>query len=120
MPPAEEAMRAMLIGLFSVILVVMIGVTVWAGSNSSLLDPAVRAAYNAQPWAIATLFDAYCGFITFFVWVAYRERGAGIKLLWLVLILVLGNIAMSSYVLLQLFRMKQGEPLMSLLAPRAA
>ena len=113
-------MRAVLIGLFTTILVVMIGVTLWSASRSSLMDPAVRAAFNAQPWAIATLFDAYCGFITFFVWVAYRERGAGIKILWLILILVLGNIAMSLYVLLQLFRMKPDEPLSSLLAPRTA
>ena len=93
-------MRAFLIALFSAIFVVMIGVTLWAASHSSLLDPAVRAAYTAQPWAIATLFDAYCGFITFFVWVAFRERGLGVKILWLVLILLLGNIAMSLYVLL--------------------
>jgi Protein of unknown function (DUF1475) len=113
-------MRTGLIVLFTTILVVMIGVTLWSASRSSLLDPAVRAAFNAQPWAIATLFDAYCGFITFFVWVAYRERGAGIKIIWLILILFLGNIAMSLYVLLQLFRMKANEPLSSLLAPRAA
>lgn len=113
-------MRTVLIVLFAAIFVVMIGVTVWAGSRSSLFDPAVRAAYNAQPWAIATLFDACCGFITFFVWLAYRERGAGTKILWLILILLLGNIAMSSYVLLQLFRLNPGEPLSSLLAPRTA
>ena len=113
-------MRTVLIVLFAVIFVVMVGVTLWSASKSSLLDPAVRAAFNAQPWAIATLFDAYCGFITFFVWVAYRERGAGIKILWLILILTLGNIAMSFYVLLQLFRMKPEEPLSSLLAPRIA
>ena len=113
-------MRAFLIALFSAIFVVMIGVTLWATSHSSLLDPAVRAAYNAQPWAIATLFDAYCGFITFFVWVAFRERGLGAKILWLVLILFLGNIAMSLYVLLQLFRLKRAEPLTSLFVPRAA
>jgi len=113
-------MRAVLIGLFAAIFLVMIGVTVWSASRSSLMDPAVRAAFNAQPWAIATLFDAYCGFITFFVWVACRERGAGIKILWLVLILLLGNIAMSLYVLLQLFRMKRDEPLSSLLSPRTA
>ena len=113
-------MRAFLIALFAAIFVVMIGVTLWAASHSSLLDPAVRAAYNAQPWAIATLFDAYCGFITFFVWVAFRERGFGVKILWLVLILLLGNIAMSLYVLLQLFRLKPDEPLASLLAPRSA
>ena len=113
-------MRTVLIGLFAAIFVVMIGVTVWSASRSSLMDPAVRAAFNAQPWAIATLFDAYCGFITFFVWVAYRERSAGIKILWLVLILLLGNIAMSLYVLLQLFRMKRDEPLASLWSPRTA
>lgn len=113
-------MRTVLIVLFTAIFVVMIGVTLWSASRSSLLDPAVRAAYNAQPWAIATLFDAYCGFITFFVWVAYRERSAGIKILWLILILLLGNIAMSFYVLLQLLRMKPDEPLSSLLAPRTA
>ena len=113
-------MRTVLIGLFAAIFVVMVGVTLWSASKSNLMDPAVRAAFNAQPWAIATLFDAYCGFITFFVWVAYRERGAGVKILWLILILTLGNIAMSFYVLLQLFRMKPEEPLSSLLAPRSA
>ncbi|HKM90516.1 MAG TPA: DUF1475 family protein [Candidatus Acidoferrales bacterium] len=113
-------MRAFLIALFSAIFVVMIGVTLWAASHSSLFDPAVRAAYNAQPWAIATLFDACCGFITFFVWVAFRERGLGVKILWLVLILLLGNIAMSFYVLLQLFHLKPDEPFLSLFAPRTA
>jgi hypothetical protein len=112
-------MRLILIALFAAIFAVMIGVTLWAASHSSLLDPAVRAAYNAQPWAIATLFDAYCGFITFFVWVAFRERELVVKFLWLVLILLLGNIAMSLYVLLQLFRLKPGEPLTALFTPRA-
>lgn len=113
-------MRNWLIAMFAGIFLVMIGVTLWAGSQASLLDPAVRAAYNAQPWAVATLFDAYCGFLTFFVWVACRERGLAVKILWLVLILLLGNIAMSFYVLLQLFRMKPGEPISALLAGRAA
>jgi Protein of unknown function (DUF1475) len=113
-------MRAFLIALFAAIFLVMIAVTLWASSHSSLLDPAVRAAYNAQPWAIATLFDAYCGFITFLVWVAFRERGLGLKILWLVLVLLLGNIAMSLYVLLQLFRLKPDESLTSLFVPRVA
>jgi Protein of unknown function (DUF1475) len=113
-------MRAFLIALFAVIFVVMIAVTLWAAGNSNLLDPAVRAAYNAQPWAIATLFDAYCGFITFFVWVCFRERETALKIIWLVLILLLGNIAMSLYVLLQLRRLKPGEPLTALFTTRAA
>lgn len=111
-------MRALLIALFGAIFVVMISVTLWASFQANLLDPAVRSAFNAQPWAIATLFDAYCGFIAFYVWVAYRERGAGVKILWLLLILLLGNIAMSLYVLQQLLRLKPGEPLSALLARR--
>jgi len=113
-------MRTFLIALFIAIFVFMISITLWASANSSLLDPAVRAAYNGQPWALATLADAYCGFITFFVWLCFRERSLAIKVLWLVLILLLGNIAMSFYVLLQLFRLKPGEPLTALLAPRPA
>jgi hypothetical protein len=113
-------MRPLLIGLFALIFVVMVGVTLWAGSQSSLLDPAVRAAYNAQPWAIATLFDAYCGFITFFIWVSFREPSAGAKIIWFVLIMLLGNIAMSLYILLQLRHLNPGEPLTSLFTPRVA
>jgi len=113
-------MRALLIALFAAIFIAMISVTLWAASQSSLLDPAVRAAYNAQPWAIATLFDAYCGFITFFVWVCFRERALAVKIVWLILICLLGNIAMSLYVLLQIFRLKPGEPLASLFTAKAA
>ncbi len=30
-------------------------------------------SYAANPWAVATLYDAYFGFLTFYVWVAYKE-----------------------------------------------
>ena len=59
-----------------------------------------------QPWAVATLYDAYFGFITFWIWVAYKENTLWSRLLWLALILSLANIAMSLYVLIQLFRLK--------------
>lgn len=63
-------------------------------------------SYAANPWAVATLYDAYFGFITFWVWVAYKENTLWSRVLWLILILGLGNIAMSLYVLIQLFRLK--------------
>jgi len=66
--------------------------------------------YARNPWAMATLYDAYCGFITFFVWVVYKERRIGPCILWFLLIMGLGNIAMSVYVLIQLFRLKPDEP----------
>ncbi len=49
------------------------------------------------------------------VWVAYKERTLGSRLLWLLLILALGNIAMSFYVLIQLFRLKPDQGVEALL-----
>ncbi len=72
-------------------------------------------SYAANPWAVTTLYDAYFGFITFWVWVAYKENTLLSRLLWLVLILGLGNIAMSLYVLIQLVRLKPDQPVEALL-----
>ena len=41
---------------------------------------------------------------------SWRKRSLSIKIVWLVLIMALGNIAMSFYVLLQLFGLRAGEP----------
>jgi hypothetical protein len=72
-------------------------------------------SFGRNPWAVATLHDAYFGFLTFWVWVAYKETTVWSRVLWLVLILGLGNIAMSAYVLIQLFRLKPEQPVEALL-----
>lgn len=87
---------------FSLVLVTMLGVTTWASLRESIV--AIPAAVTGDPWFIATLCDAYFGFLTFFVWVAYKERSNAARLAWLVAILVLGNMAMAAYALVQLFR----------------
>ena len=69
----------------------------------------------ADPWFIATLCDAYCGFLTFFVWVAYRERSIFSRCSWFVAIMLLGNFAMATYVLIQLFRLESGQSLSDIL-----
>jgi hypothetical protein len=74
-----------------------------------------RDSFAGNPWAIATLYDAYFGFITFWVWVAYKENAWWSRLVWLVAILALGNIAMSLYVLIQLFRLKPDQSAEALL-----
>ena len=89
--------------LFGFIFVWMVVATVRTSMQVSLWDS--WRGFSANPWAVATLYDAYGGFITFFVWVAYKERGAGRRILWFVLIMCLGNIAMSFYVLRELFRL---------------
>ena len=50
------------------------------------------------------------GFLTFFVWLAYRENSLAARLLWLIAILLLGNIAMASYVLLIVWRLPPEAP----------
>jgi hypothetical protein len=58
-----------------------------------------------HPWFIATLFDTYFGFLTFWLWLAYRETSWLARTVWLTAILALGNIAMSSYMLLIVWRL---------------
>ncbi len=101
-------MKTVLKILFGAILLAMIVVTTRASLAVPLWD--ALHSFSGNPWAVATLYDAYFGFLTFWVWVAYKEPTWGMRILWLVLILALGNIAMSGYVLIQLFRLNPEEP----------
>lgn len=87
--------------LFGLVLASMLGVTVWAGLQCPLF--AVPREIYAHPWFIATLFDAYWGFITFFVWVCYKQTSWVARVAWFVAIILLGNIAMAAYCLNELF-----------------
>ena len=89
-------------GLFIVVLASMLWVTSWASLQCALF--AIPREVYAHPWFIATLFDAYWGFTTFFVWVCYQQRSWLARIAWFVAIMLLGNLAMASYCLAQLFR----------------
>jgi len=111
-------MKAFLKLLFAAIFVFMTVMTIRTSLQVSLWS--ALGAFAASPWSMATLYDAYCGFITFFCWVAWRERSVGIRVLWFVLIMALGNIAMSLYVLIQLFGLKKEESASALFQQKAA
>jgi hypothetical protein len=84
--------------------------------RASLVRPVWDNAHLlADPWFIATLCDAYCGFVMFYAWVAWRERSLVRRLIWFVAIMLLGNFAMAAYVLWQLFRLDRHEGMTSLL-----
>ncbi len=105
--------------LFSLILTGMIVVSVWA----SLQQPVWQWGGLRNPdraWTIATLCDAYAGFITFYAWVWYKERSLLMRLAWLLAILLLGNMAMSTYVLLALQRLPRTASIDHLLLRDAA
>lgn len=88
--------------LFFVILGSMLGVTSWASWQQPLGEFA-RSATFREPWVVATLFDAYWAFISFYVWVAWKERSFVARVLWFAAIILLGNLAMSAYMLRELF-----------------
>jgi hypothetical protein len=46
------------------------------------------------------MFDAYFGFLAFWLYVAWRERTVASRLGWLVALLLLGNFAIAAYALL--------------------
>jgi len=88
--------------LFLVVIASMLWVTSWASLRCPLFS--VPPEVIAHPWFVATMFDAYWGFITFFVWVCYKETSGLARLAWFVAIMLLGNLAMASYWLAELFR----------------
>lgn len=104
--------------LFSSILVVMVACTLWATSKQSMFDWSGLTAEPNRYWTIATMSDAYCGFVTFYAWVFYKEHRALPRVLWFVGIMALGNMAMAAYVLLQLFKLAPGEPAAHILTSR--
>jgi len=109
-------MRTTLTAIAGVILVLMIGVTVWASRTIGLFE--AWPDFRANPWAVATLFDAYSGFLLFYLYVAWRERSIFARVVWFALIMGLGNMATATYLLIQLARLRGGEPVTAILSPR--
>ena len=105
-------MKTMLKGIFLLIFTVMLLSTLQAS-----MDRGIVTAFGElwpDPWFRVTLYDAYFAFFSFYLWVAFRERTAAARALWFVLIMVLGNLAISCYMLIQLFRLKKEEPVKSI------
>lgn len=107
-------MRRTLILLFGWILVSLLAYTSWASTQQPLWE--WQGLVSADRWwNIATLIDAYYGFITFFVWVCFKETGAASRIGWFIAIMLTGNMAMAIYVLLQILRLRPDQPVSAIL-----
>lgn len=62
-----------------------------------------------DPWAVMTLYDAYFAFLFFYIWFFYKEQNWGLRIVGLVLVICLGTIFMSLYMLIKIFQLKEGE-----------
>jgi len=68
------------------------------------------------PWMRATLWDFYANIFIISLWMFYKEKNVFAKIVWLILFVCLGSIGTLGYVLLKLFKLKQGEGVEVLLA----
>ena len=113
-PPSPSARGIFFLKcLFGAVCVLMIGVSVAASLSSNLFE--VFPGLLAEPWVSATLVDFYLNILILSAWVIYKEKEIAWAVLWIALFVFLGSIATSFYVLLQLFRLKPGEPVHSIL-----
>jgi predicted permease len=95
------------------VVLTMLCVTSWASVQLPLWQTPREVVLH--PWFIATMFDTYFGFLTFYVWLAYRETAWLARVLWLLAILLLGNIAMSGYIAWVVWRLPSDAALARLL-----
>lgn len=96
-------MTTLLKFIFTLALLAILATTGWASTQMAVWD--TPRAVATHPWFIATLVDTYLAFFTFWLWVAYKERGNVARVIWLILIFALGNIAIAGYMLIQLWRL---------------
>lgn len=94
----------------------MLWVTTWASLQCPLLS--VPHEVYSHPWFIATMGDAYWGFITFFVWVCFKQKSVIARTAWFIAIILLGNIAMSAYCLSELSLVSHRDQLAGALTTR--
>jgi hypothetical protein len=92
--------------LFAGIFITMVAVTVSAAMQENIL--LIPAAVAGDPWFMATLFDAYFAFLVIYLWVCFREKSLWIKVVCFFAFALLGNIAISVYVLIALFKLETG------------
>ena len=93
--------------LFASILLGMLAITATASFDRGVFVAA--AELWPDPWFKATLADAYFGFLTVYVWIAFKESTLRARILWFILLMALGNIAIATYVLIQLFKLEPGD-----------
>ncbi len=104
--------------IFLFVLLSMLAVTTVASLDRGIFEAGSELWRHL--WFRATLADAYFGFLTVFIWIAYKETAWSRKIVWFVLLMLLGNIAIAAYLLIQLFRLPATARMEDLLLRRAA
>lgn len=83
-------------------LLIMASVVVWAMVTGDFRGEG--AAIWSMPWGRVTLLDLYLGFGLFSGWVVFREGARSTSVIWIVTVMLPGNLAAMVYVLIALKR----------------
>ena len=65
---------------------------------------------------MATSVDFFANIFMITLWMFYKEKSVFLKIVWVILFVCLGAIATSAYVLIKLFKLKDGEGVKELIA----
>ncbi|MCB9497756.1 MAG: hypothetical protein H6686_12790 [Fibrobacteria bacterium] len=82
---------------FLFVLVLMTAATTWASLEKNVFKAFVDL--GSDRWGLATLMDAYFGFLAVWLLTAARKPGWTRRILWLVAFLCLGNFAIAAWML---------------------
>jgi hypothetical protein len=86
---------------FIFVVIVMVSVSTWASFDSNVMSGIDYLIKN--PWGIATLCDTYFSFFIIYLWMAYKEPSWIKRVIWLIAVFSLGTIAISIFVLHELW-----------------
>ncbi|MCP1677016.1 hypothetical protein J2T57_004190 [Natronocella acetinitrilica] len=101
---------------FAAVLVAMVAIILFASADRGIGE--ALADLGRDPWVQAALMDAYFGFLTIWLWMAYKEPTWLRRIGWLIAVLLTGNVAIAIYLLIQLFSLRPGDGIEALLLRR--
>ncbi|MCX6170229.1 MAG: DUF1475 family protein [Ignavibacteriales bacterium] len=104
-------MKNFLIAVFSILFIYIVYTVISTSIESNLFKEWDFLA--SIPWMKATLIDFYINTVVIFVWMAFREKSWLARILWLLGFVLLGSIATTFYVLVQLFKLDKNEPVIN-------
>jgi len=102
--------------IFSALLVWVTYIVISTSLESSLFKE--WDFLGSIPWMRATLWDFYANIFIITLWMFYKEKSVLLKIVWVILFVCLGSIATCSYVLIKLFKLKDGEGINELVGKR--
>lgn len=99
--------------VFSALFVFMCYKVVATSLESNLFDE--WDFLGSIPWMRATLWDFYANIFIITLWMFYKEKNVFLKIVWVPIFVCLGSIGTLGYVLVKLFKLKDGEGVKDLL-----